>query len=424
MCLELFYFKEQNEKEDVMKVKKILPKLVISIMALLICIAWLMIKNDSYIEFVVMEDGIVLEEDARLEINYGVDEDIPNITALYKETIFNKKGTVLADVEVIGEYRKDVLGEYPVILRAEYNDFVQELDVVISVRDTMSPVITLEGETSMTLMAGDAYVEPGFRAIDNYDGDITDQVVVQGTVRANGRSYLTYEITDSNGNTSKEERCVTVEIGEEQKIIYLTFDDGPCVYTERLLDVLDNYNAKVTFFVIGGNDRYYDMIGEAYDRGHTIAVHSFTHDYKEIYQSTDAFYNDLEKIEQLVVSQTGVTPTILRFPGGTGNKVHGSKEGIMSELVETLPDHGYIHCDWNVSSGDGAPGRDEETVFNNVISGIQRLGRKESAVVLMHDIRSDSVDAVDDIIEWGLENGYVFLPLIDESPMIQHAPAK
>lgn len=405
------------------KEKNILPKVGFCVIFLLIYAFLLSFKNVGYIEFMVTEEERVLKEDSKLKINYNVDEDIQHITATYKETIFNHEGIVLDNLEVIGEYDKNTLGEYPVTLRAEYNGVVDEVEVIIWVRDLMRPVITLEGERYMTLQAGEEYVEPGFTATDNFDGDLTDQVVVHGTVRPNGRTYLEYEVTDSNGNTRVVKRRVTVEIGEEQKVIYLTFDDGPNQYTERLLDVLDKYNAKATFFVTNGNENYHDMIGEAYDRGHTIGVHSFSHDYSEIYSSSKAFYDDLQEIQNLVVTQTGVRPTILRFPGGTANKVsNGAEEGIMSNLVSTLHMHGYTYCDWNVSSGDGGGAQDEATVINNVISGIQRLGKNEDAIVLMHDTKSFSVDAVDDIIEWGLANGYVFLPLIEDSPMAQQAP--
>lgn len=205
-------------------------------------------------------------------------------------------------------------------------------------------------------------------------------------------------------------------------MIYLTFDDGPNQYTERLLEVLDKYNAKATFFVTGESEEYQDMIGEAYDRGHTIAVHSYSHEYS-IYSDTKTFYDDLQKIQNLVVVQTGEMPSILRFPGGTANAVSiDYSEGIMTDLVRTLPFHGYTYCDWNVSSGDGGGAQDEATIINNVINGINALSEDESAIVLMHDTKSFSVDAVDDIIEWGLANGYIFLPLVEESPLVQQAP--
>ena len=298
-----------------------------------------------------------------------------------------------------------------------------EEEVIAETVDMTPPIIVLEGDKFMSLPFGETYEEPGFSAKDDCDGDITDEVTVYGEVRVNGTSELEYKVTDASGNTCVEKRYITVELEEDQKVIYLTFDDGPGPYTEELLDVLDRYQVKVTFFVTGGNDAYYDLIGEAYKRGHTIALHSYSHQYS-IYKETETFYEDLQKIEDLVVAQTGQMPFLYRFPGGTSNTVSKKyNAGIMTELIKTLPTRGYTHCDWNVSSGDGGGAKDEATVIQNVLNGIRKLGEKESAIVLMHDIRSFSVDAVDDIIEWGMEQGYIFLPLVDSSPIVQQKAA-
>lgn len=405
------------------KEKNLLPKLAFCVIFLLIYIFLLNFKNVPYIEFMVTEEERVLKEGSKLKINYNVDEDIQHITATYKESIFDQEGVVLDSVEVVGEYDKETLGEYPVALRAEYEGFVYEEEVIIWVRDLMRPVITLEGERFKTLTAGEEYVEPGFTATDNHDGDVTDQVVVHGTVRPNGRTYLKYEVTDSNGNTRVVKRRVTVEIPEDQKVIYLTFDDGPSEYTEELLNVLDEYDAKATFFITNGDEEYHHMIGKAYERGHTIGVHSYSHDVSEVYSSTKAFYDDLQLVQNLAVKETGVLPNIMRFPYGAGNTISESYDkGIMTDLTSTMRMHGYTYCDWNVNSDDCGEAQSETEVINNVINGIQALDENEAPIVLMHDVNEHTVDAVDDIIEWGLSNGYLFLPLIQDSPMVQQTP--
>lgn len=402
------------------KEKNILSKLAFCVIFLFIYIFLLNFKNVPYIEFMVTEEERVLKEGSKLKINYNVDEDIQHITATYKESLFDQEGVVLDSVEIVGEYDKETLGEYPVKLRGEYEGFVYEEDVIIWVRDLMRPVVTLEGERFMTLTAGEEYVEPGFTATDNHDGDVTDKVVVHGTVRPNGRTYLKYEVTDSNGNTRVVKRRIDVEIPEDQKVIYLTFDDGPSEYTEELLNVLDEYNAKVTFFITNGDEEYHDMITEAYERGHTIGVHSFSHDVSEVYSSTRAFYDDLQWIQNLAVMKTDVVPNILRFPYGTGNTISESYEkGIMSDLTSTIHMHNYTYCDWNVNSDDCGEAQTEAEVVSNVINGIQELDEGEAPIVLMHDVNEHTVDAVDDIVEWGLANGYLFLPLVEDSPMVQ-----
>ena len=140
-----------------------------------------------------------------------------------------------------------------------------------------------------------------------------------------------------------------------EKIVYLTFDDGPSKNTQRVLDILDQYGAKATFFVVGHDPDHYDMIKKAYDDGNTIGLHSFTHDYAQVYSSEDAYFNDLDQIAQVVNDQIGYVPYLVRFPGGSSNTISEKYcPGIMDVLVNDVPARGYQYYDWNASSGDGA----------------------------------------------------------------------
>lgn len=306
-----------------------------------------------------------------------------------------------------------------------------EIERTVNVGDFASPTLTLHGESGTYILVGTSYSDPGYTATDNVDGDVTSKVSVSGGVDTSkmGRNTITYTVTDAAGNTATASRSVFVyekqaianTINPGDKVVYLTFDDGPSRYTARLLDILDKYNVKATFFVTNQFPAYQHMIGEAHRRGHTIALHTYSHNYASIYSSEDAYYNDLAAINDIVVAQTGVTPTIVRFPGGTSNTVSRKHcSGIMSTLTQTLSYHGYLYCDWNVSSGDaGGGGNDRSSVASNVIAGIQRHSVSN---VLQHDIKGYSVEAVDDIIFWGLQNGYTFLPMDNSSPMPHFSP--
>ena len=120
----------ENFKQFV-KEKQVLSKLAFCVIFLLIYLFLLSFKNVPYIEFMVTEEERVLKEDSKLKINYNVDEDIQHITATYKESILDQEGIVLDKVEVVGDYDKTTLGEYPVKLRAEYEGFVYEEEVII-----------------------------------------------------------------------------------------------------------------------------------------------------------------------------------------------------------------------------------------------------------------------------------------------------
>ena len=140
---------------------------------------------------------------------------------------------------------------------------------------------------------------------------------------------------------------------------------------------------------------------------------SLTHNYAQIYSSEDAYWADFNAQNEVIAAQTGSYSTMFRFPGGSSNTVSRSyNSGIMSRLASQAGSYGYTYFDWNVSSGDAGETTSTSVVYNNVISGIQWCANNGvPAVVLQHDVKSYSVNAVADIIEWGLANGYTFAPL-------------
>lgn len=298
-----------------------------------------------------------------------------------------------------------------------------KVERVIVYKDVVPPTITMNKGSSMQVLVGTTFEDPGFSAEDDVDGDITASVTSSGSVNTSttGKNILTYTVSDSSGNTTTVERTVNVVQTLSEKVVYLTFDDGPGPHTQRLLDILDKYDVKVTFFVTNQFPDYQNMIGEAHRRGHTIALHTYSHNYATIYKSESAYYSDIAKMEEICVAQTGVKPTIVRLPGGTNNTVSRKYcNGVMSAIASSLASHGYTYTDWNVSSGDAGGTTSSSQVANNVISGIS--GKKVSNV-LQHDIKSYSVDAVEQIIKWGLDNGYTFLPMDSGSPVFQFKPA-
>ena len=294
-------------------------------------------------------------------------------------------------------------------------------------KDVTAPTITLKGDASITINAGSAYQEPGYSANDNIDGDITDKVEISGSVNIYhaGTYTLTYTATDSHGNKATAERTVVVKpikqpntVAPGGKVIYLTFDDGPSKHTDTLLAVLERYNAKATFFVVNTGNQMKKRLNAIVDGGHGIAIHSKTHEYSEIYASEEAFFNDLYAMQKIIKDYTGVTTTLMRFPGGSSNTISKKyNAGIMTRLTQAVQDQGFQYFDWNVSSGDAGGTKDTAQVVTNVIKGIEG---KQYAIVLQHDIHDFSVAAVEEILIWGLANGYTFQALTPNSPTYHH----
>ena len=203
-----------------------------------------------------------------------------------------------------------------------------------------------------------------------------------------------------------------------RKVVYLTIDDGPSQNTQAVLDILDRYGCKATFFVIGQDPDYFPMIKEAYDRGHTIGLHSYSHDYSYVYSSVGAFFDDLAAIGQIVEGQIGYVPCFIRFPGGSSNTVSANySQGIMSELVGAVQAQGYQYYDWNMSVGDGAVISADE-VYGNATAPTDL----ENIVLLCHDsgTKQSTVEALPGIIEHYQSLGYSFEALDRSSCVVHH----
>ena len=301
--------------------------------------------------------------------------------------------------------------------------------------DRNGPVITLDGGKELVYYNGTPFHD-SYSASDDADGDVTDKVTVEGSVdtSVDGDYKLTYRVKDSWGNESTAVRIVHVKprpvndaskYADASKLIYLTFDDGPGQYTEQLLEILNRYKVKATFFTTSAYPAYAYCMKKEAQAGHTVAVHSATHNYAQIYASEDAYWADFNRQNDVIEKMTGKRSTLFRFPGGSSNTVSASyNSGIMTRLAAQAQNKGYVYFDWNVTSGDAGTTTNTETVYNNVVSAIQANSKRGyPSVVLQHDVKGFSVNAVERIILWGLDNGYVFLPLSEGSPTAHHTIA-
>ncbi len=201
--------------------------------------------------------------------------------------------------------------------------------------------------------------------------------------------------------------------------VYLTFDDGPSIYTDDILDILAEYDVKATFFVVGKTD---ETSIAAYKRiveeGHTLGMHSYSHKYNQIYASEEAFQTDYEQLRSYLEEVTGVSPKFYRFPGGSSNTVSSTD---MRVFAKFLRDQGVTYFDWNISSGDASGGTlSASTIRRNATSGVED---KNTAVILFHDAgdKYSTVRALPDIIKdlQAMENT-VLLPISDDTVPIQH----
>ena len=408
--------------------KRFVSVIVMAVIALVIAVGGLIFRLNKFeIKFSVPTG----ETDT---VEWGSDYAAPKVKAYLVGKIFYKSGKEIK-IEETGSADTSALGTYKLTWTASAlgaeNSGVRTVKVV----DKTPPVITLTPSDKEFIYVGENYAEAGYAASDNVDGDITANVAVSEIdTSSEGEKEITYSVTDKSGNTVAVVRKVLVKKKNKPVlsplppsslapanggVIYLTFDDGPGGYTSALLDILAKYNVKATFFVTGRGDR--SLIARQAREGHSVGIHSLTHNYSQIYQSEEAFFADIDAMNQIIFEQTGAYSNILRFPGGSSNTVsRRCCEGIMTRLTAAVEERGFKYFDWNVVSGDAGGAKTAEKVYNNVINGIRG---KAHSVVLQHDVKSFSVNAVERIIVWGLNNGYTFAPLTVDSPTVHQTVA-
>jgi len=281
-----------------------------------------------------------------------------------------------------------------------------------------------EGE-SIDWPCGIPFEEPGYVAYSEKGEDVSEYVEIEGEVLCwkSDRYTLTYRLSDFFGQeriVCRTVRVVPTALPEtivRDKTIYLTFDDGPCQYTERVLETLDKYDAKATFFVIcNGDDPFFYLVSDIMEKGHAVGIHCSDHEYNRLYSSERYFFEDLMEARQLLYDETGSYATLYRFPGGSDTAYHmlGRRtEGGFEVIKQQMHDMGMRFYDWNVKTeGDGVTGESMKYRF------MQQVLAAETPISLQHDTRLYSVNMLDQFLHWGVSNGYTFAAIDTSTPEI------
>lgn len=212
---------------------------------------------------------------------------------------------------------------------------------------------------------------------------------------------------------------VSVSKEIKEKVVYLTFDDGPSKYTQEVLDILKKEDVKATFFVTGQNEDYLPLVEKEAKQGHVVAVHTYSHSFQEIYGSVDAYFKDVDKMNEVIKKYTGSKSNILRFPGGGSNTVSRRyTNGIMSSLVKEVEKRGFHYYDWNATNGDGEGGG---SVSQMLQTTMRESSGKDEVMLLMHDGTGNglTVQALPSIIDYYKKEGYTF-KVINEQTEVFH----
>ncbi|WP_018753487.1 polysaccharide deacetylase [Paenibacillus sanguinis] len=213
-------------------------------------------------------------------------------------------------------------------------------------------------------------------------------------------------------STAKPKTMKAVKKAKSDKVVYLTFDDGPSPLTDQVLEILQQEKVKATFFVLGEQaKRSPEMITRIVDGGHALGNHTYDHKYDVLYASFGHFWKQIKATEEVLREITGTRTPLVRAPGGT----YGHFDHTYFDLLEQ---GGYQVFDWNVDSGDskrkGVPAAE-------IVSNVKGSRLQDTMVVLLHDGKGhkESVKALPEIIRFYKQQGYVFRTLSTEQPPVQ-----
>lgn len=374
---------------------------------------------DTYTRAVIVKDKkapeLTLVGDETIEVEYGKEYEEPGYSA-------------------IDEYDGDLTSNV-VTTKYEFEDGSYDINYVITdsssnkvekvrhikITDHTAPIIKLNGSSVVSVSTNEAYTEQGATATDNKDGDLTNKITKEGNVDTSkdGEYTITYSVADNNGNKSTIKRTVFVGESKATGVIYLTFDDGPSsTTTPKILDILKEKGVHATFFILNYNENNEALVKREIEEGHAIGIHGYSHDYSAAYKSVEACYENIIKLQEKILQTTGKKVMIVRFPGGSSNTVSKKYcQGVMTGISKKILAEGFKYYDWNVASGDSGDVKTKEGVYNNVTKGI-KPGRNN--IILMHDFSGNNktVEALPEIIDYGLQNGYKFEVITTDTEMV------
>ncbi len=245
----------------------------------------------------------------------------------------------------------------------------------------------------------------GIRALTRYDRSL------RGAAYEDAPVYLPEYKVRALVNASGEPTADYFEIyppSEDEKVIYLTFDDGPSTkITPKILDILKRYHVRATFFVVGKNaEKNPEIIKRIAKEGHSVASHSYTHDYDVLYADPETFRSEIKTARQALLNIVGEKyyTDIFRFPGGAFRNERAEMKNVLIE--ENIP-----FVNWNALTGDAET--QNPAPYDLIMRAKRTAKDANSVVLLMHDapLKQATVDALPTIIEYFKDKGYRFLPL-------------
>lgn len=385
------------------------------------------------------QNSVVQQENDKLSVMADVLVEEKAGDAASIRDIINRSGVSYDEVIKLASEKKDIdaQGLYDILSNAGISD--KDIISMAAAKKTVSAdefynVMSKNGITAKELVKAavknSGTSDEDFYALLSECGMSDDKILAIINNKQGGQtSSSPGETSGDTSNTSGEpieespyaelypDMYVSVpeEYTYEEGTIYFTFDDGPSQYTYSFLEYLKKHNVKATWFVVPSREQWnMDALKAIADQGHTIGVHSYTHDYKKIYASVEAYLEDFHEAWSIIREATGQTPQLFRFAGGSNNDFNvDTRDAIIKEMTR----RGFRFYDWNVDSGD-VDGATWQDMYNSIPRDCRNLKRP---IILMHDSAGtkNALYVFEDVLKLLIGEGYKFDALQNDTQPIQ-----
>ncbi len=431
---------------------KVLIKVVLSILffvplILAVVFGVLFVQKNIRVGELEKENSVVQQDNARLSVvadvlvgeKVGGAEDIRDIMM--------RGGVSYDDVISLAMEKKDINAQllYEILVKSGATD--KDIISMAAAKKTVNAeefydIISKNGITAKELVK--AVIKNGSGSAEEYyailsecgmsDKELVEFINKKNDTTSDTNSSVTSETSNTSSNASDTSSGASepeespyaalypdmyvsapASYNYEEGTIYFTFDDGPSQNTYNILHYLDKYNVKATWFVVPSRtDWCYSALKSISNSGHTIGIHSATHDYEKIYASVEAFLADFYEAWDIVRDATGQTPQIFRFPGGSKNDFN---EDTRDDIIKEMTRRGFRFYDWNVESGD-VDDATWQQMYNSIPRDCHEVKRP---VILMHDSanRDNTVYVLEDVLKVLIGEGYRFDAIRNDTEPVQ-----
>ncbi len=385
------------------------------------------------------QNSVVQQENDKLSVMADVLVEEKAGDAASIRDIINRSGVSYDEVIKLASEKKDIdaQGLYDILSNAGISD--KDIISMAAAKKTVSAdefysVMSKNGITAKELVKAavknSGTSDEDFYALLSECGMSDDKILAiinnkQGGQTSSSPGETSGDTSNTSGEPTEESPyaelypdmyvSVPEEYTYEEGTIYFTFDDGPSQYTYSFLEYLKKHNVKATWFVVPSREQWnMDALKAIADQGHTIGVHSYTHDYKKIYASVEAYLEDFHEAWSIIREATGQTPQLFRFAGGSNNDFNvDTRDAIIKEMTR----RGFRFYDWNVDSGD-VDGATWQDMYNSIPRDCRNLKRP---IILMHDSAGtkNALYVFEDVLKLLIGEGYKFDALHNDTQPIQ-----